>query len=76
MDKVSGEHIGDGIYFDDLGDMIRTSTPRAFAVHEIFYGPTELWQFLLACIRTGWLNRKGLEELLSRCPEEEEENEA
>lgn len=76
MDKVTGDHIGDGIYLDDLGHMIRTSTPREFGVHEIFYGPAELWEFLVWCIRHGWLTKEAVETLLTRFPAEEEKPDA
>jgi len=72
--EVSGKHIGDGIYLDDQGHQIRVSTPRMTGVHEIFFGPGELWGALLWCIHNNWLTREGLEVLLEKFPQKEEEN--
>jgi len=54
---------GDGIYSEDLGDMIKTWTPREHGEHLIYYGPRELWDFLVSLRKYGWLNDDMLERL-------------
>ena len=69
------EYHGDGVYSEDVGNMIKTWTPRESGVDIIYYEPAVLWNFLQWLRRIGWLNDEMLEKLkLHPTPKEREED--
>ena len=53
--------------------MIKTWTPREMGVHEIYYEPSVLWNFLQWLRRIGWLDDEMLERLRAQPTPEERE---
>jgi len=45
--KSSATYLGDGLYADVEGDMIRVSTEREDGWHQMYFGPEEMQSLIL-----------------------------
>lgn len=72
MKNDQGYH-GDGVYSEDVGQMIKVWTPRESGNHIIYFESAVLWLFLVWLRTIGWLNDDTLERLKAMPTPEERE---